>query len=137
MIDDANCPVNIKFGEFTKTVTERFDRLEELRVTHLDQFHTVLPPEETEQLVTEHSHLMSDTALLVELVAGKQKTDPFTDLPTGEREPGIAERVELLEHHTNGGRGLSIRTRDKLIIVVANGLIAVIVGILAVLAGST
>ncbi len=63
--------------------------------------------------IEKHGH---DLDLLVNLVAGKMILDPFTDLPTGKREEGMDNRLTRLEYNANGGTGLSIRGRDKIII---------------------
>ncbi len=98
----------------------RIDELLDHQRTHLKDFHAKLRPGEAATLVEEHktmltdiSTLKHDSALTVELIAGKIIVDKFTGRETGEREPGIAFRVESLEYQANGGRGMSIRLRDK------------------------
>ena len=98
----------------------RIDELLDHQRTHLRDFHGNLKAGEGAKLIEEHKNMLTDistlkhdSALTVELIAGKIIMDKFTNLPTGEREPGIAFRVESLEHQSNGGRGMSIRLRDK------------------------
>ena len=109
----------------------RIDELLDHQRTHLKDFHAKLRPGEAATLIEEHktmltdiSTLKHDSALTVELIAGKIILDPFTHQPTGERETGIADRVESLEYNSNGGRGLSIRMRDKVETGLWGGLIA-------------
>lgn len=90
---------------------------------HVSEFHGNLEAGEGAKLIDEHKNMLTDistlkqnSTLVVELVAGKEIIDPFTKRPTGDREPGIAHRVEALEYASNGGRGFSVRNRDKLII---------------------
>lgn len=87
---------------------------------HVDEFHGALEAGEGAVLIQEHKDMLGDiselkhnSTLIVELVAGKPVLDKFTNLPTGEREPGIAVRVEALEHSANGGGGFSIKAKDK------------------------
>jgi hypothetical protein len=86
---------------------------------HVEEYHAFKASElmkmviEHKELLTDVSGLKKDTALSVELLAGKQIIDPYTGQPTGERLPGIASRVETLEYDANGGSGIHIRFRDK------------------------
>ena len=87
---------------------------------HVEEFHGALEAGEGAILVQEHKNMLNDitqlkrdSSLTVELIAGKVILDPYTDLPTGERESGIAQRVKSLEHTANGGGGFSIKAKDK------------------------
>lgn len=98
----------------------RIDELLDHQRMHLKDFHGELEAGEAKELIEEHKNMLVDiselkrnSALTVELIAGKLIVDPFTHQETGEREPGIAYRVESLEHQSNGGGGFSIRAKDK------------------------
>ena len=94
---------------------------------HRDNDHANLNKDEADALVKEHRNMVDDLALLVEMVAGECVIDEFTGENTGQRKPGIASKVEALDHRSNGGGGFSVRTRDKIII----GLIAAIPSVVA------
>jgi hypothetical protein len=83
---------------------------------HLEHEHIGLSRDQALELVDEHVNMVHDVGLTVELIAGKPIKDEWTGKLTGKREPGIAKRVEDLEFNSNGGRGFSIRNRDKLVI---------------------
>ena len=106
--------------EHRRVSDPRIDELLDHQRTHLRDFHGNLKAGEGAKLIEEHKNMLNDitdlkhdSALSVELLAGKIIVDKFTGRETGEREPGIAFRVESLEYQANGGRGMSIRLRDK------------------------
>ena len=66
-----------------------------------------------DKLVAEGTVRGRQLDLLVEKVAGIPIVDPYSGIPTGEREDGIADRVRKLEYQGNGGGGFSLRAKDK------------------------
>ncbi len=121
----------------------RIDELLENQRVHLKDFHAKQQPGEAAVLIEEHKTMLTDihelkhnSALTVELVAGKLKIDPFTGKETGERSDGISQRIKSLEHSANGGKGLSIRMRDKAQMGLWGGIVAAAGLIIAAWIGS-
>ena len=105
------------------TIIDRLDTLEvgqkdiaSKQADHVEKDHGNITGPEAKALVAEHKGMIHDVGLTVDLIAGKPIIDVYTGVPTGQREPGIADRVKLLEYNSNGGRGFSVRNRDKIII---------------------
>lgn len=103
-------------------IIDRLDTLEvgqeniaATQIAHMENEHVVTAAEAVE-LIAEHNSMVPNVALSLDLLAGKPILDMVTGIPTGQREPGIADRVKSLEWNSNGGRGFSVRNRDKIII---------------------
>jgi hypothetical protein len=73
--------------------------------------------ERIDRLVEEGAIHARQLDILVEKIAGPLILDPYTGVPTGERGDGIADKVKILEHRSNGGSGFSISAKDKTQIV--------------------
>jgi hypothetical protein len=134
---------DIRLDAHVESINGRLDVIDEhhretdsWHAHHITDYHANLKAGEAAVLIAKvrsiPESMVDDIALSVELLAGKEIIDEFTKQPTGQRHPGIAKRVEVLEYAANGGRGLSIRTRDKLLIIVANAVSVAVVAWLAV-----
>lgn len=105
---------------------------------HLEEYHANLKSGQTKVLINEHRDMVENIDTIATLVAGEKIVDPITHEWHGRREPGMAQRQELmairvekLEHRSNGGGGFSIRNKDKLVI----GAIASVPAVVSLLIG--
>ena len=124
-------------------VLDRIDQLEEghrslaqHQSKHLDEYHA-FKKDALIEMVAEHNALVEgfpqardDIEAILYYVAGEKVLDPITHEWFGERKGGMAARITKLEYDANGGRGLSIRNRDKLIIALLSTVGAIIVAAL-------